>query len=86
MPLFKKQVQQFAAQAKADKLRFEDPNHVIDEDYAHINRVCAERLNSSDFGQPKPTGKGYIIIGGMFVMAAMVFLYSCQPAVAGVMQ
>lgn len=62
-----------------------DPNHIIDEDYSsnrfeRMDQICAQRLNSPDFGQPKPIGKGYVIIGGMAVMAVMAFLWSCQPA------
>ena len=64
-----------------------DPNHIIDEDYSpsqfeRMDQICTQRLNSPDFGQPKPIGQGYIIIGGMVVMTVLAFLYSCQPAVA----
>ncbi len=51
------------------------------QNHERIDRICVQRLNSPDFGQPEPTGKGYVIIGGMFVMVAMAILYSCQPAV-----
>lgn len=57
-----------------------DPNHIIDEDYSsnrfeRMDQICAQRLNSPDFGRPCLTRKRRAI-GFLLVVIGLIILYA----------